>query len=141
MSLAADLTPASAPARLAATLLDGLALLVVCEVWLSFGWGSGPLVVALLALAWWGLLPARAGQTLGQHVFGLVVLTDRRHPLSARLSCTRTLATVLSWPLLGPVQALFRADGATRADLWTSTRTWSESRPLPDPGPTPEARP
>lgn len=138
VSLAADLAPASAPARLAATLLDGLALLVVYEVWLSFGWGSGPEVVALLACAWWGLLSVGAGQTLGQHVFGQVVLTDQRRPLSTLRSCTRVLATVLSWPLLGPAQALFRADGATRADLWTSTRTWSESPPPPAAGPTAE---
>ncbi len=139
--LAADLAPASAPARLAATLLDGLALLVAYEVWLSFGWDSGPAVVALLALAWWGLLPVGAGQTLGQHVMGQVILTEDRHPLNLRHSLARVLASVASWPALSPLRAVFLADGATLAEHWTATRTWSESPPLPTAEPTSEALP
>ena len=139
--LAADLAPASAPARLAATLLDGLALLVTYEVWLSFGWDSGPAVVALLALAWWGLLPVGAGQTLGQHVMGQVILTEDRRPLTLKRSLARALAAVASWPVLSPLRALFLADGATLAEKWTSTRTWSESAPPPGCRPTSGAPP
>jgi len=35
------------------------------------------------------------------------------------------LAAALSWAFLGPLRALFRADGATSAEAWTQTRTWS----------------
>ncbi len=123
--LAARLKTASVPARMAATLLDGLALLVVYEVWLSLGWPAGPPALALLAAAWWVLLPLGAGQTLGQHVMGQVVLTEDRRSLSLRESLGRTLAAALTWAFLGPVRALFRADGSTLSDLWTRTRTWS----------------
>jgi len=126
--VAAELAPASAPARLAATLLDGLALLIVYEVWLSLGWPAGPLGVGLLALGWWSLLPVGAGQTLGQHVMGQVVLDADRRPLSWRASLRRTLAAAASWPALLPLRALLRADGATAADAWTGTRTWAERR-------------
>ena len=132
--LAAELARASAPARLAATLLDGLALLVVYEVWLSFGWGEGAVPLAALALAWWALLPVGAGQTLGQHVMGQVVLTQDRRPLSLRLSLLRTLASLACWPLLGPLWALWRPDGATLPEAWTQTRTWSERGPGPSRG-------
>ena len=123
--LAAPLKAASAPARVAATLLDGLALLVAYEVWLSLGWGGGLPVVVLLAAAWWGLLPIQAGQTLGQHVMGQVVLTEDRQGLNLKTSLARMLAAAWSWAFLGPMRALFRADGATSAEVWTQTRTWS----------------
>jgi len=123
--LAARLTAASVPARVAASLLDGLALLVAYEIWLSLEWGGGLPVVALLAAAWWGLLPVRAGQTLGQHVMGQVVLTEDRQELNLKASLARMLAAAFSWAFLGPLRALFRADGATTSEAWTRTRTWS----------------
>jgi uncharacterized RDD family membrane protein YckC len=123
--LAAPLKAASVPARVTATLLDGLALLVAYEVWLSLGWSGGLPAVVLLAVACWGLLPIRAGQTLGQHVMGQVVLTEDRRELDLKASLIRMLAAACSWSFLGPLLALFRADGATIAEAWTRTRTWS----------------
>ena len=128
LRVAAPLEPASVPARVAATLMDALALLVAYEIWLSVGWGSGPGVVALLALAWWSLLPAAAGQTLGQHVLGQVLLTRERHPLPLRITVRRALVAGASWVALLPLVALFRPGGETLVDVGFGTRTWSEVR-------------
>lgn len=128
LRVAAPLEPAPVPARVAATLMDALALLVVWELGLSLGWGPYPEGIPLLALAWWSLLPAAAGQTLGQHVLGQVLLTREQQPLPLRITVPRALAAGASWLLLLPLAALFRPGGETLVDAGFGTRTWSEAR-------------
>lgn len=130
--VAAPLEPASVPARVAAFLLDGLALFLLVELVVYLGWVATlppawglPLAAALLAPAYYAVLQAGAGQTLGQHVMGLVTLTEERTPLSLAASAKRTLLATLSWAtLVLPWRAAVRGDGLTPADLWTSSRNW-----------------
>lgn len=122
--VAAELAPASVPARLAATAMDGLALLIVYELWASVA--PYPLeAMPALALAWWTLLQVGAGQTLGQHVLGQVVLTQDRQQLTLTASLKRTLLSAVP---LQALRAVLRPDGRTAAEVWTGTHTWADQR-------------
>ncbi|UJR85018.1 RDD family protein [Sandaracinus amylolyticus] len=108
--MAADsLVPAELPVRLAARAID-VAIVVAMNVGLGqlMGFGFDWLIAgALLVLAYFALLDALVGATLGKLALGLRVVGPEGERVTMKQALTREAFTVLgAIPFLGPILAL-----------------------------------